>query len=95
LFGIFIDISARREIEAARMELATPDQTGGASPGVVYQYRQRPDGSGYFPYASPHIAEIYDTTPEEAAKGIEFLLARYTRMICRNCVPPLMNLRLS
>ena len=77
LSGIFIDISARREIEAARMELEQRlTKLVAQVPGVVYQYRQRPDGSGYFPYASPHIAEIYDTTPEEVAKGIEFLLAR-------------------
>jgi diguanylate cyclase (GGDEF)-like protein/PAS domain S-box-containing protein len=75
VFGIFTDISARREAEAARVELEQRlTKLVAQVPGVVYQYRQRPDGSGYFPYASPHIVDIYDTTPEEAAKDITFLL---------------------
>lgn len=75
VFGIFTDISARREVEAARRELEQRlTKLVAQVPGVVYQYRQRPDGSGYFPYASPHIVDIYDTTPEEAAKDIAFLL---------------------
>jgi PAS domain-containing protein len=76
VFGIFTDISARREVEAARIELEQRlTKLVAQVPGVVYQYRQRPDGSGYFPYASPHIVDIYDTTPEEAAKDIDFLLS--------------------
>ena len=34
-------------------------------PGVVYQYRLRPDGSSCFPYASEAIKQIYRDTPEE------------------------------
>ncbi|MBD2177314.1 response regulator [Pseudanabaena sp. FACHB-1998] len=34
-------------------------------PGVIYQYRLRPDGSSYFPYASQGIRDIYGVTPEE------------------------------
>ena len=34
-------------------------------PGVVYQYRLRPDGSSCFPYASEAIKQIYRVTPEE------------------------------
>jgi PAS domain S-box-containing protein len=49
VFGIFTDISARREVEAARMELEQRlTKLVAQVPGVVYQYRQRPDGSGYF-----------------------------------------------
>ena len=34
-------------------------------PGVVYQYRLRPDGSSCFPYASDAIKQIYRVSPEE------------------------------
>ncbi|MEI8048781.1 MAG: PAS domain S-box protein, partial [Bacteroidota bacterium] len=34
-------------------------------PGVVYQYRLRPDGSSCFPYASDAINHIYRVTPDE------------------------------
>ena len=34
-------------------------------PGVVYQYRLRPDGTSCFPYASEAIKQIYGVSPEE------------------------------
>ncbi len=34
-------------------------------PGVVYQFRLRPDGSSCFPYASDGIKQIYDVYPDE------------------------------
>ncbi len=34
-------------------------------PGVVYQYRLRPDGTSCFPYASEAINRIYRVSPEE------------------------------
>ncbi len=34
-------------------------------PGMVYQFRQQPDGSLSFPYASEAIRDIYGVTPEE------------------------------
>lgn len=34
-------------------------------PGVVYQYRLKPDGSSSFPYASESIKNIYQLSPEE------------------------------
>ena len=37
-------------------------------PGVVYQYRLRPDGTRHFPYASEAIRTIYRLSPEEANK---------------------------
>ena len=37
-------------------------------PGVIYQYRLRPDGTSAFPYASEGIREIYAVTPEEVAR---------------------------
>ncbi|MDD2918226.1 PAS domain S-box protein [Rhodoferax sp.] len=34
-------------------------------PGLLYQYRLRPDGSSCFPYASEAIREIYQVSPDE------------------------------
>jgi PAS domain S-box-containing protein len=34
-------------------------------PGVIYQFRLRPDGTFYFPYASEGLREIYNVAPEE------------------------------
>jgi PAS domain S-box-containing protein len=41
------------------------EEIAGLVPGVVYQYRLRPDGSSCFPYASEAIRQIYHVTPEE------------------------------
>ncbi|MBS1159847.1 MAG: hypothetical protein H6R15_2266 [Proteobacteria bacterium] len=38
-------------------------------PGVVFQYRLHPDGSGNFPFASDGIFDIYGVTPEEMEQG--------------------------
>ena len=35
-------------------------------PGVVYQFRMRPDGSSCFPYASAALNDIYRVSPEAA-----------------------------
>ena len=37
----------------------------GRLPGVVYQYRLRPDGSSCFPFASEALTEIYRVRPED------------------------------
>jgi PAS domain S-box-containing protein len=34
-------------------------------PGVVYQYRLRPDGSSYFPFISEAVYEIFRVTPDQ------------------------------
>lgn len=44
-------------------------------PGVVYQYRLRPDGSSCFPYASERIREIFRVSPEEARADAAGIIA--------------------
>ncbi len=34
-------------------------------PGVIYQFRLRPDGTSYFPYASEGLREVHGVSPEE------------------------------
>ncbi|WP_323813781.1 PAS domain S-box protein [Cellvibrio sp. NN19] len=40
-------------------------------PGFLYQFQMRPDGSSFFPYASPGINNIYDVDAEELASSAE------------------------
>jgi|GEM_PF-2381007 len=46
-------------------------------PGVVYQFRQRLDGTYHFPYASEGLKEVYGVSPEkvsnDASKVFEFV----------------------
>lgn len=45
-------------------------------PGVIYQFRMRPDGSYHFPYASEGIREIYGVGPEAVREdaGVVFAM---------------------
>jgi len=69
MFGTHADISARKESEAVQFEsLERLRKIAASVPGVIYQYRLRPDGSSCFPYASEAIRDIYRVSPEEVAK---------------------------
>ena len=60
------EIQQRKATEAALQEtLDKLQKIAGRVPGVVYQYRLRPDGSSCFPYASDAIRDIYRVSPEE------------------------------
>jgi len=37
---------------------------GSQLPGMVYQFRLRPDGTSHFPYSSEGIRQIYGVSPE-------------------------------
>ncbi len=43
-------------------------------PGVIYQYRLRPDGSSCFPYASENIKDIYQVNPEDVKEDATMVL---------------------
>lgn len=40
-------------------------------PGVIYQFRQYPDGRSCFPYASEGIRQVYEVTPEQVRQSAE------------------------
>ncbi|WP_373280421.1 PAS domain-containing protein [Methylogaea oryzae] len=64
--GTHSDISERKRLEAELQ--SSHDRLAKISqhvPGVIYQYRQYPDGRACFPYASDGIREIYEVTPEQ------------------------------
>jgi PAS domain S-box-containing protein len=58
-YGVILDISDQIEFKNRI------DQIANHIPGVIYQYRLRPDGTSHFPYSSNGIQEIYGVTPEE------------------------------
>jgi PAS domain S-box-containing protein len=60
LRGVFIDITERKEAEERVLEMyARLQKIASQVPGMVYQYRLRPDGTSCFPYASDGIRSIY------------------------------------
>ncbi|AIE74743.1 Two-component response regulator [Synechocystis sp. PCC 6714] len=68
LLGISADVTDLRELEQRLRELARH------IPGVIYQFRMRPDGTFHFPYASEGIRDIYGVTPEEMLESSDGLL---------------------
>lgn len=75
MHGSHLDVTARREAEAARDELMDRlERLSQHVPGVIYQYQLRPDGHSSFPYASGAIEAIYGCTPEAAMRdaGVVF-----------------------
>jgi len=60
------DITAHKKAEAAQQEaLGRLEKIASRVPGLVYQYRLRPDGSACFPFASEAIRDIYRVSPAE------------------------------
>ena len=56
----------RKRADALRDELlARLQKISSQVPGVLYQFKLRPDGSSCFPYASERIREIYRVSPDE------------------------------
>ncbi|WP_262966208.1 PAS domain S-box protein [Methylobacter psychrophilus] len=70
------DITENKQIQAANLELYTRlTQISSRVPGVIYQYKLRPDGSSCFPYACDAIQEIYRLTPEEVKEDAASVFA--------------------
>jgi PAS domain S-box-containing protein len=73
--GTVIDITERVQMEQRlRDTISQRDALAKHIPGVIYQFRLRPDGSSHFPYASEGIRDIYGISPEQAEEdaGIVF-----------------------
>lgn len=70
LVGAITDITKQLEVNR-RLE-----RISRLVPGMIYQYRLRPDGSSYFPYASEGIQDIYGVTPATVQEDASFVFAR-------------------
>ncbi|MCE9620038.1 MAG: diguanylate cyclase [Planctomycetes bacterium] len=64
--GITRDVTERKRLEDAReAALGLLQKITSQVPGVVYQFRLRPDGSYCFPFSSKALHDMYRLTPEE------------------------------
>ncbi|MDD5248334.1 MAG: EAL domain-containing protein [Rhodocyclaceae bacterium] len=79
IFGISRDITrSKKAADADRDKLAMHDQLAkiaASVPGVICSFRQRPDGSSCFPYASPGLVELYGLDPEAVLEDSTPLLS--------------------
>ena len=71
------DITERKRTEAAlessyRLLARLAQQV----PGVIYQYRLRPDGSSCFPFASEAIRDIYEVSPDDVREDATVVFGR-------------------
>jgi diguanylate cyclase (GGDEF)-like protein/PAS domain S-box-containing protein len=66
---------AAQEEETRRELLGRLQKIATQVPGVVYQYKLRPDGSSCFPYASDGIRDIYRVTPEQVREDASAVFA--------------------
>ena len=76
LFGLCKDITAEQEAKHGREELLDRFlKIAGRVPGLIYQYRLRPDGTSCFPFASDAIRDIYRVTPQEVSEDASKVFA--------------------
>ncbi|MBB5319632.1 GAF domain-containing protein [Marinobacter oulmenensis] len=66
---MFVNLLARwaSDIIHQQQQTETLNKLAKHAPGMLYQYRQWPDGHSTFPYTSPGIREIYDVPSEGLA----------------------------
>lgn len=63
---VLTDVTARAQAEAGILELNDLlQQVSAQLPGMVFQYRLRPDGSACFPYASEGIRDLLHIKPDD------------------------------
>jgi PAS domain S-box-containing protein len=71
------NITERMRLQLDReQELERMQKIAGRVPGLIYQYRLRPDGSSCFPYASEAIRTIYQVTPDEVREDASAVFAK-------------------
>jgi PAS domain S-box-containing protein len=66
---------ARRQAAQLRRAESLLRNVADRVPGVVYQFRLRPDGTSSFPYASEAIRQIYRVSPDEVRSDARKVLA--------------------
>jgi PAS domain S-box-containing protein len=76
VLGFIQDVTEQRRLGRERDEaLDRLQKIASRVPGVVYQFRLRPDGTSCFPFASSALNEIYRVTPEEVVKDASKVFA--------------------
>jgi PAS domain S-box-containing protein len=75
--GVGRDITVRKRVEEEREEaLSRLQRISSRVPGMVYEFRLRPDGTTCIPYASEGIQDIYDVSPDEVRDDASIIFAR-------------------
>ena len=71
------EATAQRQADAARKdEQEHLHKIARLVPGMLYQFRLRPDGSSCVPYASDYIHQLYQVSPEQVREDASPLFAR-------------------
>jgi len=80
IVGVNHDITERKQFEEKLKESdSLLKKLSHQVPGMIYQYQFHSDGNNYFPFASEHIWDIYETTPEEVKTDATKVLSRIHR----------------
>ena len=76
LFGLCKDATENWRATAVQNELLDRLlKIAGRVPGVIYQFRLRPDGTSCFPFASEAIRQIYRVSPEDVREDASKVFA--------------------
>ncbi|HEV7855354.1 MAG TPA: diguanylate cyclase [Herminiimonas sp.] len=71
MIGTTSDVTAMRALaENLRQSAQLITSLTNEVPGLVYQYRLKPNGDAFFSYASEGIRDIYEITPEQVANDV-------------------------
>ena len=70
-----VDMTGSKQLVLYQEALERLQKIASRVPGVVYQYRLRPDGSSCFPFASEAIKEIYRVSPDEVREDASKVFA--------------------
>lgn len=74
--GVAVDATESKRVRATRDEVVTRlNKLGALVPGIIYQFRLRPDGSSCFPYASEGIRQVYRVSPEDVREDASKVFA--------------------
>lgn len=77
LQGAYQDITARKKAEQEKQEALTRMQRiASRLPGMIYELRQRPDGSVCMPYVSDAIRNIFRLAPEDVFANAALAFSR-------------------
>ncbi len=69
MVGTTTDITSMRTLsEELRKSMDLITNLTNEIPGLVFQYRRTPDGTGSFPYVSNRLWDIYEMTPQQIAE---------------------------
>lgn len=75
MIGTTTDVTALRGVsEQLRQNVELLTDLTNEIPGMVFQFRRRPDGTGTFPYVSAGVVDIYGMTAEQIRDDSSLLL---------------------